>query len=87
MVGWYPGRVKYRAAYAANNASALGNSCMRHSSYQSIRFYKWGRLYLTPPLPPGECQSLSVTFTLRTSQLDVLGRPYMMSCKFFKYAN
>ena len=32
----------------------------------------------------GECQSLSVTFTLRTSLLDVLGRPYMMSCKIFK---
>ena len=31
----------------------------------------------------GECQSLSVTFTLRTSLLDVLGRPYMMSCKVF----
>ena len=30
-----------------------------------------------------ECQSLSVTFTLRTSLLDVLGRPYMMSCKVF----
>ena len=30
-----------------------------------------------------ECQSLSVTFTLRTSLLDVLGRPYMTSCKVF----
>ena len=33
--------------------------------------------------PGGKCQSLSVTFTLRTSLQDVLGRPYMMSCKFF----
>ena len=31
----------------------------------------------------GKCQSLSVTFTLRTSLQDVLGRPYMMSCIFF----
>ena len=30
-----------------------------------------------------ECQSLSVTFTLRTSLLYVLGRPYMTSCNFF----
>ena len=31
----------------------------------------------------GKFQSLSVTFTLRTSLQDVLGRPYMMSCIFF----
>ena len=35
--------------------------------------------------PMGECQSLSVTFTLRTSLQDVLGHPYMMSCKLFFY--
>ena len=32
----------------------------------------------------GKLQTLSVTFTLRTSLQDVLGRPYMMSCKVFK---
>ena len=32
----------------------------------------------------GKLQSLSVTFTLRTSLMDILGRPYMTSCKVFK---
>ena len=45
-------------------------------------FVKFAQLYAN--IHTGKLQTLSVTFTLRTSLLDVLGRPYMTSCKVFK---
>ena len=52
------------------------------ATYPAIRVGNIGQLS-EGGLGGGKLQTLSVTFTLRTSLLDVLGRPYMMSCRVF----
>ena len=45
---------------------------------------RWSYVILMTGEDMTQLQSLSVTFTLRISLLDVLGCPYMMSCKISK---
>ena len=61
-----------------SNGDGNKKSKTQEKNSQKIVFFS-----LAPLGRGGKLQTLSVTFTLRTSLLDVLGRPYMMSCKVF----